>query len=404
MQTEVAVIEALEHAPEIVVPLVREVPATVLKRRPATDKWSAHEHACHLAVVHRLFFDRLDQMLATPSPVITPYDPGQSDPDVLLLGMELDRALDQYMSDRRRLVARLRQEIPRGDLLQALTAGVEVPAPIIDTIYRYRTETRVADLVTVPLSSASDVGTPSDADIQKFYDDHQDMFKSVEYRGFLLASMTVGDLAGDIHVTDEQLKSAYVDHKDELAIPEQRQVEQILAPSEDKAKAAEAALAAGQDFKDVATKIAGQDPQTIDLGLVKANDLPKPVADAVFDLPLDKPSQPIQDPLGWHILRVSKIEPPKTPSFEEAKQQLTDELTQDAEADRLDHVANEVDDALAELAFLFGWTVGGPLDPSDPQMGLLGQPNQVRQHPRPRRVLLHLAEHDVAGLERSPDR
>jgi hypothetical protein len=112
MQTEVAVIEALEHAPEIVVPLVREVPATVLKRRPATGKWSAHEHACHLAVVHRLFFDRLDQMLAAPSPVITPYDPGQSDPDVLLIGMELDRALDQYMSDRRRLVARLRQLEP----------------------------------------------------------------------------------------------------------------------------------------------------------------------------------------------------------------------------------------------------------------------------------------------------
>ncbi len=139
----------------------------------------------------------------------------------------------------------------------------------------------------------------------------------------------------------------YDDRKDELAIPEQRQVRQILAPSEDKAKAVEDALAAGQDFATVATTIAGQDPQTIDLGLVKASDLPKPLAEAAFELSLDKPSQPIKDSLGWHILLVTKVEPPRTPSFDEAKQQLKDELIQEAEADRLDHIANQVDDALA---------------------------------------------------------
>jgi hypothetical protein len=104
-----AVIAALERAPSIVVPLLEEVPAAVLKRRPAPKKWSAHEHACHLAVVHQLFFDRLEQMLASPAPVITPYDPGQSDPDELLLRMDLAESLRRYVDDRVRLVARLRE-------------------------------------------------------------------------------------------------------------------------------------------------------------------------------------------------------------------------------------------------------------------------------------------------------
>ena len=112
MQTPSNIINALERAPEIVVPLVREVPPAVMKRRPATGKWSAHEHACHLAVVHRLFFDRLDQMLATPSPVVTPYDPGQNDPDHRLLGMDLEKSLKQFVEDRRALVRRLRQLAP----------------------------------------------------------------------------------------------------------------------------------------------------------------------------------------------------------------------------------------------------------------------------------------------------
>ena len=107
--TATAVIAALERAPSIVVPLIQEVPAAVLKQRPAPKKWSAHEHACHLAVVHTLFFERLDQMLASPAPVITPYDPGQSDPDDLLLQMDLGNSLRRYVADRARLVSRLRE-------------------------------------------------------------------------------------------------------------------------------------------------------------------------------------------------------------------------------------------------------------------------------------------------------
>ena len=106
-QDTAAVIDALRRAPSIVVPLVREVPNTVLKRRPRPGKWSAHEHACHLAVVHRLFFDRLDLMLANPNPVITPYLPDKADPDDMLLKMDLQNCLTQYVGDRQRLVARL---------------------------------------------------------------------------------------------------------------------------------------------------------------------------------------------------------------------------------------------------------------------------------------------------------
>ena len=102
-----AVIEALRRAPDIVVPLVREVPAPLLKRRPAPNRWSVHEHACHLAHVHSLFFERLDYILQNPAPVIQPYLPGDQDPDDLLLRMDLDASLDRFAGDRRLLVARL---------------------------------------------------------------------------------------------------------------------------------------------------------------------------------------------------------------------------------------------------------------------------------------------------------
>ena len=112
MNSVQAVIDALERAPQIVVPLIREVPPPLLKRRPKSGRWSAHEHACHLAVVHALFFSRLDQMLQNPTPVIKPYDPGSQDPDDALLKLDLEESIASYVSDRARLVARVRELRP----------------------------------------------------------------------------------------------------------------------------------------------------------------------------------------------------------------------------------------------------------------------------------------------------
>ena len=86
--------------------------ASLLKRRPKSGKWSVHEHACHLAVVHRLFFERLDDMLVTPAPIITPYDPGTQDPDDALLQLDLDESLTRFVRDRAVLVRRLRELSP----------------------------------------------------------------------------------------------------------------------------------------------------------------------------------------------------------------------------------------------------------------------------------------------------
>jgi hypothetical protein len=84
------------------------VPPSILKRRPAPSRWSAHEHACHLAHVHSLFFDRLDAMLAEPEPFIGGYQPGEQDADDMLLRLDLEDSLARYVADRARLVSRLR--------------------------------------------------------------------------------------------------------------------------------------------------------------------------------------------------------------------------------------------------------------------------------------------------------
>lgn len=109
MHNPESIITALENAPAIIIPLVREVPETVLKRRPRVGKWSAHEHACHLAEVHPLFFKRLEQMLNEENPRIVPYDPGEAmESEDALLKVDLNEALERFRDDRLRLVEELK--------------------------------------------------------------------------------------------------------------------------------------------------------------------------------------------------------------------------------------------------------------------------------------------------------
>jgi hypothetical protein len=104
-----AIVAALERAPSIVVPLVREVPKAILTRRPKPNKWSAHEHACHLATIHPVMSARLDLMLTGPNPRITPFFPSSEDEAGALLKVNLDQAMERFSFDRQLLVQRLKK-------------------------------------------------------------------------------------------------------------------------------------------------------------------------------------------------------------------------------------------------------------------------------------------------------
>jgi len=109
MNDVVVIIAALERAPALIIPLIREVPQEVLKRRPKPGKWSAHEHACHMPAIHPVLSARLDLMLKQPKPHITPYFPSADEEEGALLKVDLAEAMERFSSDRNKLVERLKQ-------------------------------------------------------------------------------------------------------------------------------------------------------------------------------------------------------------------------------------------------------------------------------------------------------
>ena len=103
----VRLLDQLVRGPDLVIDLVNDVPSDRLKRRPIPSKWSAHEHACHLAAVQPLFMSRLDLMLREPGTVIRPYNPADDDAEDALLAVDLAEAMRRYRCERAEMVARL---------------------------------------------------------------------------------------------------------------------------------------------------------------------------------------------------------------------------------------------------------------------------------------------------------
>ena len=112
MSNPANLIAALEIAPGVIIPLIREVPPNILKRRPSPAKWSAYEHAVHLSQSDAAFRARLDLILSTPEPFIESIENSAEDEAGAMLEVDLDESLDRYVLERASLVERLKNLSP----------------------------------------------------------------------------------------------------------------------------------------------------------------------------------------------------------------------------------------------------------------------------------------------------
>ncbi|MBK9214988.1 MAG: DinB family protein [Chloracidobacterium sp.] len=112
MRYTATLISALETAPGVIVPLIREVPEAILRRRPEVGKWSAYENAVHLSQSDVAFRARLELILAEDEPFIKVIENSAEDEAGAMLEVDLDESLERYVRERASLVEILKQLTP----------------------------------------------------------------------------------------------------------------------------------------------------------------------------------------------------------------------------------------------------------------------------------------------------
>ncbi|HFC30106.1 MAG TPA: hypothetical protein ENJ44_03575, partial [Oceanospirillales bacterium] len=172
--------------------------------------------------------------------------------------------------------------------------------------------------------------------------------------------LSTNDLLDEVEVTEDELKSYYDAKKDTMATPEKRKAQHILLTLNDtnkeevKKQINEIAkrIKDGEDFAQVAKEVS-QDPGSAksggDLGIVAPGDMVEAFDKKLFSMKAGEVSEPVLTNFGWHIIKLNEIIPGATPSLDEVREQLTNELKKDKASDlfltKADELSTQIIDA-----------------------------------------------------------
>ncbi len=247
-------------------------------------------------------------------------------------------------------VATLRRDIIRQQLADAISEAVTAPSQLVEALYGYRNERRVAQYLLVRNDSITDLATPNPSALEAFHKEFSERFMAPSRRAVTLVELRAADLAAESAVSEARLREEFEARFEDFVTPEKRKLEQIVFQDEPRAREAKTRLDGGATFATVAEEMTGGPP--IDLGAMGKDALPPELAESAFALPEGTASAPVESVLGWHILRVVKVEPRQEPVFEEVRDELAAEIAMQHAIDSMVSIANQLDDELGAGASL----------------------------------------------------
>jgi peptidyl-prolyl cis-trans isomerase D len=242
-----------------------------------------------------------------------------------------------------RFVAEQRRVSLRRQIAGTIAAGLEPPKVLIEALARFQNEQRSMEYVKLDAAQAGTIDPPSPEALAAYFDDHKTQFRAPEYRKISFVAVTPEDIGKWTEVSDEDARKVFEQRRDKLGTPEQRQVSQIVFPNAEEAMSARNRIASGLSFEDLA-KERGLNPSDVDLGLISKSAMDPAIADAAFTLQSGEVSQPAQGKFGVALVKVGKIEPAVTPTYESAAAGLKKEIASERARNKVAELRDKMED------------------------------------------------------------
>jgi peptidyl-prolyl cis-trans isomerase D len=262
--------------------------------------------------------------------------------------------------------ADLRKDLTRQALTTAITDSAVVPKTVSDRLWQLQHEKReVRELVFKP-EAYLDKAEISDEAIKVDYERNKSRYMTPETVRAEYVVLRAADLASQVSVSADDVRAFYDHNEKRWGQAERRHASHILitagpgGSAPDKAEArklAESVLAKVRanpaDFARLAkeySKDPGSAQKGGDLGWFGRGMMVKPFEDAAFSLKEGQTSGVVESDFGFHIIRVTGIEPATIKSFEQVKDQIESELRRQAAEKRFSEVAEQFSNFVYEQA------------------------------------------------------
>lgn len=260
--------------------------------------------------------------------------------------MKFEQLLAQNNLSESAYLRMLESDLHQITLMQPVMVNAAAPSYLVNSLFQFRSETRIADTLLIPTASMALQAVPKDEDLKAIYDKNIATFTAPEYRKLTILTLSTSDLVTADSIPDEQAKTYYDENTARYRTPETKRLSQLVFDSKEKAEAVRAQAIAGEGLQALAAKSKSGD--AIDLGALTATSpLIKTLGTDAFNTPVGEISQPVETPLGWHLIQVVSVAPESTQPFEAVKDLIKQTVAADKGADAVYDASVQLEDGLA---------------------------------------------------------
>lgn len=252
----------------------------------------------------------------------------------------------QNMSERQ-FVAGLGQDTATRLLDRALFETVYTPDALAKDLKIYDDHTRDIKAVFFRNKDVKDIDKPSGEDLKAFYELRKNQFTIPEYRSFEYVTISPESVKVEFKVSDEDIKQFYDDNILSYTSNTQRKIEQALFASAEEAREAYSLAKKSGSLKEAITTVKGSELGYTQPDWFEEEGLPEELGAPIFKAKLNTLLEPINSPLGWHVIKTLEEKASQTQSLSEVKKDIAKTLEQELSSETLFNLTEEIDDALA---------------------------------------------------------
>ena len=243
----------------------------------------------------------------------------------------------------------IRQDLSSGQILSSMMPGLSYSDSLSKRIGQWRLERRVIDYVTIKVD-VNGAATPSNAELDAWYADNKDIYKSPDLRAVTALVLSPDALLSEVTVEDAEIRTAYDNQIDIYQDPERRTLRQMIFADPAAAQEAVNAINGGESFNAIADKSLGLTEDDTMLGDLTRDDLTEELAEPAFNAGLGELIGPIATPLGSHLILVEEITPQKVVSFDDVSDAILDNLKREKAIDLVYQRVGSLEEGLASGA------------------------------------------------------
>ena len=233
-------------------------------------------------------------------------------------------------------------------LSKSVFKDINPPSALNDLLFRYQFERRNVDYIIISPDEISQEDEVDKNEIEIFYNENINLYKTEETRDFSVISLNVSTLSKLEKISDEEINIFYEDNKYNYYEPEKRSY--YLIPyfsNEDAIKALENYSSNGDIEKILIDR--NLNINDVDQGLITFDDgISESVSETAFNASLNQLSGPTESPFGPSLIYVNEIISEKEIKIEEIKDQIIIDIQKDKAKDKVYSLYGEIEDLRAE--------------------------------------------------------